>query len=154
MAYCHTRGRALFACGSAFDPVTLVGKTFVPRQGINSYIFPGIGLGAIASGARRITDEMFMAAATELANLVEPADLAQGSLYPALSRVRDVSARIAAAVAKIAFARGLAGMAEPDGDLLAFVRSRMYEPRYADYLASFPGQRMARTSSGETRTRG
>jgi malate dehydrogenase (oxaloacetate-decarboxylating)(NADP+) len=134
-AYKATQGRALFACGSPFDPVLIGGRTLVPRQGNNSYIFPGVGLGAIVSRTSRITDEMFMAAATTLAGLVEPADLAQGSLYPALSRVRDVSAQIAAAVAKIAFAERLAGVPEP-GDVFAFVRSRMYEPRYADYLES------------------
>src|SRR5262249_61619532 len=62
-AYHHTGGRAIFACGSPFDPVKLNGKTFVPRQGNNSYIFPGVGLGVIPSGSRLVTDGMFMAAA-------------------------------------------------------------------------------------------
>lgn len=75
--------RQLFRAKQA-DPVTLMGRTLVPRQGNNSYIFPGVRLGAIASGARRITDEMFMSAAHALAQLVTEADLAQGSLYPAL----------------------------------------------------------------------
>src|SRR6185436_8922868 len=89
-AYSWSDGRALFACGSPFDPVTLGGRTHVPRQGNNSYIFPGVGLGVIVSGARRVTDEMFMASATELAGRVRDADLAQGSLYPPLDSIREV----------------------------------------------------------------
>ncbi|HML13257.1 MAG TPA: NAD-dependent malic enzyme [Xanthobacteraceae bacterium] len=132
-AYRYTGGRALFACGSPYDPVRVGPTTFVPRQGNNSYIFPGVGLGAIASGARRITDEMFMAAARALAALVTDDDLAQGSLYPALPRIREVSAHIAAAVAQIAYARGLAS-AEAPPDMLAHVRAHMYEPRYESYV--------------------
>jgi malate dehydrogenase (oxaloacetate-decarboxylating)(NADP+) len=126
-AYRHTEGRALFACGSPYDPVRFDGKSFVPRQGNNSYIFPGVGLGAIASGTRRITDEMFMGAALALARLVTEADLAQGSLYPALPRIREVSACIATEVAQIAYKRGLAAGQAPD-DVLAHVKSQMYEP--------------------------
>ena len=132
-AYLWTGGRALFACGSPFDPVTLGGRTHVPRQGNNSYIFPGVGLGLVATRARRATDEMFLAAARALADLVTPQDLEQGSLYPPLARVRDVSARIAAAVAEVAFSRGLAGVPRP-ADLPAFVRSQMYQPAYRSYV--------------------
>ena len=128
-AYRHTGGRALFACGSPYDPVTLDGKTFVPRQGNNSYIFPGVGLGAIVSGTRLVTDEMFMAAAHTLAELVSEADIKQGSLYPALPRIREVSAQIAVAVAKVAYERGLAAGVPPN-DLLGYVQSQMYDPRY------------------------
>jgi malate dehydrogenase (oxaloacetate-decarboxylating)(NADP+) len=128
-AYRHTGGRALFACGSPYDPVNLGGKTFVPRQGNNSYIFPGVGLGAIASGSRLVTDEMFMAAAHTLAYLVNPDDIAQGSLYPALPRIREVSAHIATAVAEVAYKRGLATAPKPN-DLMAFIESQMYSPRY------------------------
>ena len=128
-AYRHTGGRALFACGSPYDPVKFEGKTFVPRQGNNSYIFPGVGLGAIASGTQLMTDEMFLAAARALAKLVDEADLKQGSLYPALSRIREVSAHIAAAVADVAYKRGLAAGQAPK-DLVAYAQSQMYEPSY------------------------
>jgi malate dehydrogenase (oxaloacetate-decarboxylating)(NADP+) len=128
-AYTWSNGRALFACGSPFDPVGFNGKRFVPRQGNNSYIFPGVGLGAIVTGSRRITEPMFMAAARTLAGLVTEDDLAQGSLYPPLSSIREVSARIGAAVAEIAFAGNLATVPRP-ADVVAYVKSRMYEPRY------------------------
>ena len=134
-AYSWSDGRALFACGSPFDPVTLGKNRHVPRQGNNSYIFPGVGLGVIVSEAKRVTDEMFMAAANELAARVREDDLAQGSLYPPLSSIRDVSAHIAAQVAAVAYGSGLARGPQP-ADLLATVRSQMYQPRYADYASA------------------
>jgi len=128
-AYRHTNGRALFACGSPFDPVQFNGKTFVPRQGNNSYIFPGVGLGGIVSRARHITDDMFMAAAHELAHLVTESDLEQGSLYPALPRIREVSLHIARAVAETAAKSGLAGT-PPAPDMLKHIAAQMYDPHY------------------------
>ena len=132
-AYRHTGGRALFACGSPFDPVTVDGKTFVARQGNNSYIFPGVGLGAIVSRARRVTDEMFMAAAHTLAHDVTESDLEQGSLYPALPRIREVSGHIATAIARVAYRGGLAAEREPQ-DIAAHVASHMYDPHYVSYV--------------------
>ena len=133
-AYTHTAGRGIFACGSPFDPVVINGRTLVPRQGNNSYIFPGVGLGLIATGATRVTDDMFLAAARALASLVTPSDLQQGSLYPPLAGIRDVSAGIATAVAKVVYERGLASVPRP-ADLEAFLRSKMYDPSYVSYVS-------------------
>lgn len=129
-AYTATDGRALFACGSPFAPVPVGAKTLVPRQGNNSYIFPGVGLGAIASGATRIIDEMFLAAANTLAAQVTEADLDQGSLYPPLANIREVSAQIAAAVAEVAYERGLATKPRP-ANMLEYVKKQMFDPHYS-----------------------
>jgi len=132
-AYDATQGRALFASGSPFDQVQCCDKTYVSRQCNNSYIFPGLGLGAIATGAKRITNEMFLAAAQTLAAHVTPADLQQGSLLPPLSNLREVSVHIAVAVAEVIFDSGLASKSRPE-NLLDLVRAHVYDPNYASYV--------------------
>ena len=105
----------------------------MPGQGNNAYIFPGVGLGAVASEATRVTDDMFFAAAKALADLVTEDDLAEGRIYPSLGRIREVSAAIATAVADVAFQRGLTTMNRP-ADLAAHVKAQMYEPTYVEYV--------------------
>ena len=131
-AYAWSGGRAVFASGSPFDPVDFGGRTYVPGQANNAYIFPGVGLGVMASEASRVTDEMFSAAASALAAEVSDADLALGRVYPSLARIREVSASIATAVAEVAYTRGLARRPRP-GDPAAFIRAQMYEPDYPIY---------------------
>ncbi len=132
-AYRWTKGRAIFASGSPFDPVNYEGKTFVPGQGNNAYIFPGVGLGAIACDAKLIVDEMFYAAAKSLADQVTDYDLSLGRIYPALTRMREVSAQIAVAVAEVGYKDKLARCKRP-ADLLAHVESLMYDPTYQSYI--------------------
>ena len=131
-AYEWTGGRAIFASGSPFPPVDYQGKTFVPGQANNAYIFPGVGLGAIVSNSNRVTDEMFFIAARELASMVSEHDLGLGRLFPSLSRIREVSARIAVSVAAHAFERGYAQAPEPD-DLVQTVQDFMFVPEYASF---------------------
>ena len=128
-AYKWSDGRAIFASGSPFPPVTVNGEERRPGQGNNAYIFPGIGLGSVFCGSRRITDDMFLAAARALSDRVGADDLAAGSMYPPLSDIRSLSLSIAVAVAEVAYAQGLAGAPKPD-DLERAIADYMYNPYY------------------------
>jgi malate dehydrogenase (oxaloacetate-decarboxylating)(NADP+) len=127
--YGWSKGRALFASGSPFDPVTVQGETLVPGQSNNVYIFPGIGLGVMACRIRRVTDGMFRVAAQAVAEAVTEANLSQGSLFPELERIREVSLEIAVAISRLAFEQGLSGIDEPP-DLRQHIAGCMYEPSY------------------------
>ena len=131
-AYEWSGGRAVFASGSPFDPVDIQGQTYVPGQGNNAYIFPGVGLGAIVCAARHVTDEMFFEAAKALAGQVTESDLRLGRVYPALTRIRDVSAHIAVAVCEVAYKRDLARIPRLK-DLLGDIHAAMFDPTYRSY---------------------
>lgn len=132
-AYTWTDGRGIYASGSPFDPVIYGGKRHVPTQGNNAYIFPGLGLGVILSGARHVTDEMFYTAARAVANMTTETMLAQGSILPPLEQIRDVSATIATAVAEYAWDEDLATKDRPD-DVRSYIRANMYGAEYATYV--------------------
>jgi malic enzyme len=122
-----TDGRALVATGSPFAPVTVGGQERAIGQANNTFIFPGVGLGAIVADAREITDEVFLVAAKVLSEQVSKERLAGGALYPALSDLRNVSRAIAVAVAAEC---GLSGNVEDAVD------AAMWWPEYVRYEAT------------------
>jgi malate dehydrogenase (oxaloacetate-decarboxylating)(NADP+) len=134
-AYEWTNGAAIFASGSPFDPVRLNGKIYVSGQGNNMFIFPGIGLGAVVCGAKKITDDMFFTAAKTLSHMVSREELESGTVYPDLGKIRQISLAIATAVCRLAYDEGLAQFPEPD-DLRKYVRNCMYHPEYKQYMPS------------------
>ena len=126
-AYEWSGGRAVFTSGSPFDRVTFRGRELRPGQGNNAYVFPGIGLGAVACQARTLPDELFLAAARTLARLVGQAELDQACLYPPLPQIRKISLAIAVAVAEKAYVMKLARRRRP-ANLRKSIAPLMYEP--------------------------
>ena len=126
-AYAWSGGRAIFASGSPFAPVSYDGKVLRPAQGNNAYVFPGIGLGAVACRARNLPDELFLEAARTLANLVRQKDLDEGALYPPLREIRKISLAIAVSVATKAYTMKLSRQPRPRS-IRRSVEALMYWP--------------------------
>ncbi|KAL9647365.1 hypothetical protein ABK040_011729 [Willaertia magna] len=112
----YTQGKAIFASGSPFEAVQYNGKSHPVSQGNNVYIFPGLGLGATISRSKAVSDTMVLAAAKTLAEQASNAELENGELYPNLSHIRDISYRIAIAVAKQAAEEGLSQLEDVPKD--------------------------------------
>ena len=132
-AYTWSQGRAIFASGSPFAPVHYNGKTLVPGQGNNVYIFPAVGLAVYATEAKRVTDEMFISAAQSVAEQVTDDNLEAGLIYPPLSGILATSLHVAGRVAETIFDAGLAGVDRP-GDLRCFLENLVYRPEYRSLI--------------------
>jgi malate dehydrogenase (oxaloacetate-decarboxylating)(NADP+) len=128
-AYQWSGGKAVYAGGVPFPPVHLGGKTYLPSQANNLYIFPAVGMAVYAAKARRVTDAMFIEAAHAVADQVTPDQLKLGMLFPPQSNILETEIKTAARVARLVFEEGLAGVARPD-DFEAFIRSHVYQPEY------------------------
>jgi len=127
-----TDGKALVATGSPFQPVIYNGTTYFIGQANNAMIFPGLGLGTIVSRAQLVSDGMFAAAAHAVAGMADPSQLG-APILPPMANVREVSVRVAVAVAHQAICEGLAR--ESPQDVEAAVRNAMWEPRYRSVKA-------------------
>ncbi|KAG5559289.1 hypothetical protein RHGRI_008990 [Rhododendron griersonianum] len=132
-AYKWTQGRAIYASGSPFAPVEYNGKVHVPGQANNAYIFPGLGLGLVISGAIRVHDDMLLAASEGLAGQVTKENCEQGLIYPPFTNIRKISAHIAANVAAKVYELGLASRLPRPENLLKHAESCMYTPNYRTY---------------------
>jgi len=130
-AYKWTNAKAIFASGSPFDPVEINGKTLVPGQGNNMFIFPGLGFGAFKCHATRVSDKMIVTAAEVLSRYVNDEEIEKGNIYPPIENIRDISCRIAAEVMTVAKQENLTTMELPE-NLTKWVEQEMYVPHYIE----------------------
>jgi malate dehydrogenase (oxaloacetate-decarboxylating)(NADP+) len=131
-AFAWSGGKAVYAGGVQFPPVHLDGRTFMPSQANNLYIFPAIGLAIYATKAKRATDEMFIEAAHAVADQVTAEQRKLGMLFPPQSNILEVEVQTAARVARLVFGAGLARVDRP-ADMEAFIRRHLYRPEYQTF---------------------
>jgi len=129
-AYAWSKGKALFAAGVQFPDAALNGRTFHPGQANNFYIYPAVGLAIYAARPKRVTDEVFIAAAQANADQVGDSDRARGMLFPSQSNILEVEITTAVRVAEFMFDKGLATVPRP-ADVRKFVEGQLYHPTYA-----------------------
>lgn len=141
--YNWTNGKALVATGSPFDPVVYNGVTHHVGQCNNVFVFPGVGLGVLGSGARKVLPQFFTAAAHAVSSCVSTAEMAEGCLVPAVSTLRDVSAKVAFAVAMSAVKHGVSrpcvfSTFQHEGDearMSELLRKMRWDPEYLPIVA-------------------
>lgn len=142
-AYQWSNGKAVFASGSPFMPVTVNGKTFQPGQGNNSYVFPGIALGVISAGIIEIKEEVFLTSAKALSELVAESDLEVGRIYPPLEDIQNCSIKIAVDIMEKGYEQGIATVFPQPDNIEEFIKSQMYDTSYKSAIPSvydWPGQ--------------
>ncbi len=128
-AYTWSNGKAIYAAGVPFAPVHMNGTTFIPGQANNFFIYPAVAMAIYATEASRVTDSMFIEAASAVADQVPPELFKQGLMYPPQSNILETEIKTAARVAKLIFDLGLARVARP-ADMEALIRSHVYTPTY------------------------
>jgi malate dehydrogenase (oxaloacetate-decarboxylating)(NADP+) len=133
-AYTWSKGKAIYAAGVQFPPVYFEGRTFLPGQANNFYVFPAIGMAVFATQASRVTDQMFIESAQAVADQVPSEMIKQGLLFPLQSNILESEIQTAARVAKLIFDSGLARVERP-ADMVAFIRKHVYKPEYASVTA-------------------
>jgi malate dehydrogenase (oxaloacetate-decarboxylating)(NADP+) len=123
------RARRVRQRQSPFPPVQFAGRTLVPGQGNNVYIFPAMGMAVLATEAKRVTEAMFIIAAHAVATQVTQANLDSGLIYPPTTNILDASLNTAAKIAEYIFDHDLARVPRP-ADIAAHVRACAYRPAY------------------------
>lgn len=128
-AYTWSNGKAIFAAGVQFEPVLFENETFLPGQANNFYIFPAVGMAIYATGAKRVSDQLFIEAAKAVADQVESEKLQKGCLYPDQADILEAETVTAIRVARLIYSEGNATVPEPE-DVDEFIRGHIYRPSY------------------------